>query len=76
MSKIHLSTARKMLASPEPVDLVYVTAKGEVITAPNVVSLKYDHYAGCRNIKHLNSGEIRKIRDCLILQINGCEVFM
>ena len=76
MSKIHLSTVRKILASPEPVDLVFSTAKGEIIVANNVVSLKYDHYAGCRNIKFLASGEIRKIRDCLILKINGSEVFL
>ncbi len=65
-----------MLAAPEPVDMVFVSSKGEVITARNVISLKYDHYSGCRNIKFMDSGEIRKIRDCLIVQINDCEVFM
>lgn len=76
MQKIHLSTAIKMLESPEPVDLVVLTKSGELRSYNNVVGLNRQHYAGSRNIKFLNSGEIRKIRDCLILQINGLEVFL
>ena len=73
---IHISTVRQMLASPEAVDLVVVTAKGEVQQYKNCVGLKADHYSGCRNIKLLDSGEIRKIRDCLILAVNGMKVFL
>ncbi len=61
--------------SPEPVDLVVMTKKGELREYRGVVGLKADHYAGSRNIKFLESGEIRKIRDCLILAVNGLEVF-
>lgn len=73
---MHLNIAREMLNSPEPVDLTVVTAKGEVQSYKNCIGLKADHYSGCRNIKLLDSGEIRKIRDCLIIGINGNEVFM
>lgn len=76
MQKIHLSTAIKMLESPEPVDLVVLTKSGELRSYNNVVGLNRQHYAGSRNIKFINSGEIRKIRDCLILQINSLEVFL
>lgn len=64
-----------MLMSPEPVDLVCLTMKGEMREYKRVVGLKQQHYAGSRNIKFLDSGEIRKVRDCLILAINGMEVF-
>lgn len=73
---IHLKIAIEMLKSPEPVDLDIVTAKGEVQHYKNCVGLKDDHYNGVRNIKLLTSGEIRKIRDCLIIGINGMEVFL
>ena len=65
-----------MLESPDAVDLTVVTAKGEIQHFENVIGLKAAHYAGTRNIKFLKSGEIRKIRDCLIIGINGMEVFM
>lgn len=75
-NSIHISTALHMLSAPEPVDLTVVTKSGEVRTYKRVVGLKPQHYAGSRNIKFLESGEIRKIRDCLILAVNGLEVFM
>lgn len=76
MAKIHISTARKMLTSPDPVDLTVLTTKGELRQYNGVIGLKAQHYSGSRNVKFLESGEIRKIRDCLIVGINGCEVFM
>lgn len=76
MNKIHISTACKMLLAPEPVDLTVLTKTGELCTYQRVVGLKRQHYAGSRNIKFLDSGEIRKIRDCLIIAINGMEVFL
>lgn len=73
---VHLKTALEMLNSPEAVDLTVVTSKGEVQFYKNCIGLKTDHYAGCRNVKLLESGQIRKIRDCLIIGINGNEVFL
>lgn len=75
-NKIHLSTARKMLMAPEPVDLKVWDKNGELIEFKSVVGLKSAHYAGTRNVKSLASGEIRKIRDCLIYEINGQKVFL
>lgn len=76
MAHLHISTARKLLQAPEPLDLTVVTKSGEIRTYRNIVGLKTNHYAGTRNIKFLDSGEIRKIRDCLILAVNGIEVFL
>ncbi len=72
----YLSTALKMLEAPEPVDLVVWTAKGETMVIKNCVSLHYDFYNGTRNVKILQSGQIRKIRDVLIKNINGLDVFL
>ncbi|MCM1522797.1 MAG: hypothetical protein NC039_09130 [Muribaculaceae bacterium] len=74
-NKIHITTARHMLQSPEPVDLTVLTTKGEKREYKKVIGLKPQHRAGSRNIKFPDSGEIRKIRDCLILAVNGLEVF-
>ncbi|MGN0238276.1 MAG: hypothetical protein ACI4AK_09385 [Lepagella sp.] len=73
---LHISQARAMLDSGEPVTLVYCKQNGAVITAENVVSLRYDFYTGMRTIKFLRNGQIRSIHDCLILGINDFEVFL
>lgn len=41
-SAIHISAARKMLDSGQPVTLTYVKKNGQIMTANNVVSLRYD----------------------------------
>lgn len=76
MKSIHINTMRQMLAQPEPVDLTIVTTKGELQHYENCISLKADFKTGMRNIKMLKSGQIRKVRDVCILQINGMEVFI
>lgn len=71
-----------MLESPEPVSLSVITASGEIRTFEKCVGLKRQHYAGTRNIKILTDSprqgppDIRKIRDSLIIAVNGLEVFL
>ena len=66
-----------MLDSGRPVSLTYCKQKdGSVITAENVVSLRYDFYTGIRTIKFLRNGQIRSIHDCLIVGINDLDVFL
>ena len=74
--RIHLSTMSEMLSRPDPVDLVVLTKEGRVLTLENCVGLKYDKYRGTRRIKMLSSGQIRTIRDILVMSINGCEVMI
>ena len=77
MSKaIHITTARTMLNSGDPVDISVWKANGEILHLHNCISLRYEFYAGTRNIKLLTSGQIRKIRDCCIFNVNGLEVFL
>ncbi len=61
---------------PEPLDLVVLKKSGEVMNLNNCVGLKYDKYKGTRRAKLLDSGQIRMVRDCLILSVNGMEVFL
>ena len=73
---IHISQARKMLDSGQKVDLYVVRKNGTLLEAKDVVSLRYDFYAGTRTIKFLRSGKKRTIRDCLIFGINDFDVFL
>lgn len=75
-SAIHISDARKMLDAGKPVTLVYVKKNGQIMTAKNVVSLRYDFYTGMRTIKLLHNAEIRTIHDVCIIGINDFEVFL
>ena len=65
-----------MLEQPEPVTIRLWTAKGEVQVWHRAVSLRYDLYRGIRNVKLLDSGEIRKLRDVCIIEINNMEVYL
>lgn len=74
---IHISQARKMLESGQPVNLTVVRLRnGALIQYNNVISLRYDYYKGTRSIKILSSGQIRTIHDVCIIAINEFEVFL
>ena len=76
MNAIHISTARKMLQAPEPVDIKCWTKDGRILELLNVLPLRYNFYEGTQQVKILKSGQIRTIRLCLIFEINGMEVFL
>lgn len=65
-----------MLQSPEPVDLVVMKSDGGVMELKNCIGGKIRPYTGTRNVKLLSSGQMRCIRDSLIISINGMEVFL
>ena len=71
---IDLKTARRMLNRGEPLDILAWKSNGEILHLQNCISLRYDFATGTRNIKLLNSGQIRRIREVCIFSINGCEV--
>ncbi len=73
---VHISTARMMLNSGDPVDISVWKADGSILELRNVISLRYSFYGGWRNVKILSSGQCRRIRDCCIFRINGLEVFL
>ena len=76
MQSIHLSTARKMLQAPEPVDIRCWAKDGRTLFLQNVLPLRYNFYEGTQQFKILSSGQIRTIRLCCIYEINGLPVFL
>lgn len=73
---IHISTLRKMLQAGDPVNISIWTKKGEIQHYRNAVALRYNFYSGTRQVKLLDSHEIRTVRDVCIFEINGMEVFL
>lgn len=73
---LHISTARKMLDSGQPVSISYVKKNGQVMSVDNVVSLRYDYYSGLRTIKLLRNGQKKSIHDVCIIAINDFDVFL
>ena len=76
MRSIHITTARTMLNSGDPVDISVWKSDGSILHLHNVISLRYNFYGGWRNVKILSSGECRKVRDVCIFQVNGLEVHL
>ena len=73
---IHITTLKRMLQSPEPVDIKLWTRSGEILSWHRCISLRYDFYKGTRRMKLLDSNEIRQLRDACVFEINGLEVFI
>ncbi len=67
---------REMLKRPDPVDLVVLDKSGRILLLDNCIGLKFDLYKGTRRIKLLSSGQIRTIRDVLVMSVNGMEVML
>lgn len=65
-----------MLNSGDPVDISVWKSDGTILELKNCISLRYNFYGGWRNVKLLNSGELRKIRDVCIFRVNNLEVFL
>lgn len=73
---IHISTARKILDSPDPVDIEFWTKDGSLITLKDCVALSYNFRAGTHNIKLLASRQIRTIRDVCLYRINDMTIYL
>jgi hypothetical protein len=75
-NSVHISTLRKMLKAGDPVDIKLWSKSGEIQEWRNCVSLRYNFYKRTRQIKLLNSGQIRQQRDVCVFVINGMEVHL
>ena len=58
---IHITTLKRILQSPEPVDLKLWTRSDEIQCWHHCISLRYDSYKGTRRMKLLDSNEIRQL---------------
>lgn len=65
-----------MLKAGDPVDLALWTKDGQIQHYRNCIPLHYNFYSGTRQVKLLDSRQIRTIRDVCIFEINGMEVFL
>ncbi len=73
---LHLSQARKIIESGEPVNIIFWKKNGEIVNAYDVVCTSSYFNGNSFNIKFLVSGEIRKIKAVLIWQVNDEEVYV
>lgn len=73
---IHLSAARKIMDLDRSFSITFLTADARTVTIDCAVSLKWDLRTGTRTIKAIPSGQIRRVRDSLIMAINGEEVYI
>ena len=76
MQSIHQTTMLAMLNAGDPVSIDFWAKDGRIIHMDNAISLRYNFHSGTRQIKNLNSLQIRQVRDCLIFRVNGLEVFL
>ena len=53
MNAIHISTARKILQAPEPVDIKCWTKSGAILELTNAIPLRYNFYEGTQQFKIL-----------------------
>ncbi len=75
-SKVHITTARKMIDAGDPVDLWLWAADGRVLNYKNCVGLRYNFRTGTRQVKLLDSRQIRTLRDVCLFKINDIEIFL
>lgn len=75
-SSIHLTEARKIMQRPESFSLTVLASDGRVIEIKECVSLKWDFRTGTRTLKLIPSGQIRRIRDTLIIGLNSLTVYL
>lgn len=73
---VHISTARQMLNSGDPVDIKLWKSDGSILEYKNAQSISISYYGGWREMKLLSSGAVRRVRDVCIFEINDCEVYL
>lgn len=73
---VHITTARKMIDSGDPVDLKVWAKDGRVLELRNCIGLRYNFRSGTRQVKLLTSRQIRTIRDVLMFEINGLTIYL
>ncbi len=76
MASYHISTVRRLLQSPEPVDIKCWTKSGAIMFLKDAIPLRYNFYEGTQQFKIVASREIRSVRIALIFELNGVEVFL
>ncbi len=77
ISKINLITEKKD-ASGDAVRFSFkaITLQGEILEGDNCIVTSSNHKRRTRNIKFIDSGEFRKLRNISFIELNGVEITM
>jgi len=73
---LHLSVARKIIESGQPLQIGFWKKNGEACTNDSVVCTSSNYARNTFNLKFLESGEIRTIRAILVFEVNHEEVVL
>lgn len=73
---LHLSQARKLIESHDPLNISFWKLNGEIVHARNVVCTSSYFHGNTFNFKFLESGEFRKVKALLIFNVSGEEIFV
>ncbi len=77
ISKINLITEKKdSKGDAVHFDFKAISLKGEIIEGTNCIVTSSNYKRRTRNIKFINSGEFRNIRNISFIEFNGVEVTM
>jgi hypothetical protein len=71
---IHLTEARKIIESGEPISIGFFKANGEKVEADNVVCTSSNFHNNTFTLKFKISNQFRKIHAVLVYHVNGTEV--
>jgi len=73
----HIIEKKDAKGIPIPFSCLYrKRSSGELITIENAVVTSSYHADSSFTVKFINSGEIRKLRSVLFMQVNGIEVYV
>lgn len=61
---------------PVPFRVRYICMDGEVMEAKNVICTSVDVRRRKRNIKFLDSGQVRTIHDVLVIEVNDFKILV
>lgn len=70
---IHISEVHRIVERGE-FSLKFVATSGEIIDVKRAICSSFHSEGRTMNIKFCDSGQIRKVRRCSIIEINGKEV--
>ncbi len=72
MNAVHISTLRKLLSSPEPLDLTLWTRSGEIQHWHRCISLRYDFYKNSANRRQNIKQLLNVLLRCRLFYQKAC----
>jgi len=73
---IHLTEARKIIESGEPIAIGFWKEDGTPVEADNVVCTSSSFHHNTFNLKFKTSNQFRKVHAVLVYHVNGTEVVL